>query len=256
MWPASVVLILYLGLCAWLWLMQRSLIYFPTAAVDNPLADELLLDSHGETLQVWRLSAGNERAVIYFGGNAEEVSQNSPDMLEHLGDRTIYLVNYRGYGGSSGSPAEVALFQDALSVYDHVAGQHASVAVIGRSLGSGVAAYLAASRKISRLVLATPYDSLTGVAQAAYPVFPVALLMRDRFDSLGRAAQIRVPTLIAIAELDEVIPRQHSEKLAAAIAPSLVEVTVIEGATHNTIGTVPQYMWSITRFLNGPDNER
>ena len=249
MWVVSVILIVYLGLCAWLWLTQRSLIYYPTPAVSNPLADELLLESGGETLQVWRVSHGHEHGVIYFGGNAEEVSQNSAELLRYFDDLTVYLVNYRGYGGSSGTPAEAALFQDALSVYDFVARRHAEISVIGRSLGSGVATYLAAARQTSRLVLVTPFDSLDRVAQAAFPLFPVSLLIRDRFDSLARAESIRVPTLIAIAEHDEVIPRAHSDNLAAAIDPSLLQVTVIYGAGHNTIGGQAQYMQSLSEFL-------
>jgi hypothetical protein len=250
-WIISVILIVYLGLCGWLWLRQRSLIYYPTPSVNNPLAEELLLESDREVLQIWRVSQGNEHAVIYFGGNAEDVSQNSAEFLRYLDDLTVYLVNYRGYGGSSGSPAESGLFLDALSVYDFVARQHAEISVIGRSLGSGVATYLAAARTTNRLVLVTPFDSLDRVAQAAFPLFPVSLLMQDRFDSLGRASRIRVPTLIMIAEHDEIIARGHSENLAAAIDPSLLEVRVIDGAGHNTIGSLPQYERLLSAFLRG-----
>ena len=250
------ILAVYLALCAWLWLTQRSLIYYPTPAVDNPLADELLVESGGESLQIWRLSPGRDHAIIYFGGNAEEVSQNSPDFLRHLADLTVYLVNYRGYGGSSGSPDEDALFLDALSIYDFVAGRHSRISVVGRSLGSGVATFLATARETSRLVLVTPYDSLASVAQAAYPIIPVSLLLRDRFDSLARAADIRVPTLIAIAEFDEVIPRVHSERLVAAIDPTLATVIVVSGSGHNTIGDSPEYSRSMSEFLSGNRDDR
>lgn len=255
-WILSLIVLAYAGVCVMLWSKQGSLIYYPTAAVANPLADELRLDSGGESLQLWRLAAGNEHAVIYFGGNAEDVSLNSSDMLRYLGGATVYLVNYRGYGGSSGTPSEVSLFRDALSVYDYVAGHHPEISIVGRSLGSGVATYLATSRETSRLVLVTPYDSLVNVAQAAYPIVPVSLLLRDRYDSVGRADAIRVPTLVAIAEFDEVIARAHTDRLVAALEPSITSVEIIGGATHNTIGDRPQYMRLMSRFLLGRDNIR
>lgn len=241
--------LVYGGLCAYLFATQRSLIYFPTPEVDNPLAEEIRLDAGGATLKIWRLGAGSDHAVIYFGGNAEQVSMNTRDFLHLLPEFTVYLVNYRGYGGSTGSPAEAALYDDALAVYDQVADQHARISTIGRSLGSGVATYLATARDLERMVLVTPYDSIHRLAQASLPMFPVSLMLKDRFDSLARAGDIDVPTLLLVAENDGVIPARHSEALAAAIDPRLVEVVVVRSATHNTIQDVPEYGLALTRFL-------
>lgn len=241
--------LVYGGLCGYLYLAQRSLIYFPTPEVDNPHAEALRLESGGETLKVWRLGAASEHAVIYFGGNAEDVSMNTPDFLRHLPEFTVYLVNYRGYGGSTGRPAEDALYADALAVYDFVDERHARVSTIGRSLGSGVATYLATSRDLERLVLVTPYDSIDRLAQASFPIFPVSLLLKDRYDSLGRAEGINVPTLLLIAGNDGIIPAKHSQALAAAIDPELVDAIVIDDATHNTISYAPEYSAALSAFL-------
>jgi hypothetical protein len=121
--------------------------------------------------------------------------------------------------------------------------------VIGRSLGSGVAAHLASVRDVRRLVLVTPFDSLVNVARAHFGYFPVSLLMRDRYDSGRLVPAIRAPVLIIIAAHDEIIPRARSDALAAAFGPSRARVTVLDGVGHNDIDDRPRYLESIAEFL-------
>src|SRR5260370_41081884 len=90
-------------------------------------------------------------ALIYFGGNAEDVSLNMPSLSAGFPDSAIYLLHYRGYGGSSGRPSEGALFADALTLFDQVHSKHPDVDVVGRSLGSGIAVYVASLRPVTRL---------------------------------------------------------------------------------------------------------
>jgi pimeloyl-ACP methyl ester carboxylesterase len=108
-------------------------------------------------------------------------------------DRAIYLLHYRGYGGSSGTPSEKALFADALTLFDEVRTKHSSVDVVGRSLGSGVAVYVASLRPVARLVLVTPFDSLEGLAALRFPYVPVKWLLRDKFESWRFAPQVTAP---------------------------------------------------------------
>ncbi|MDX1404657.1 MAG: alpha/beta fold hydrolase [Woeseiaceae bacterium] len=245
----STVILVYAACCAYLFVAQRSFIYFPTAESAAFAADDLRLQVDGATLQLWRVNGGNRDAIIYFGGNAEDVAQNVPDFSTMFAGSTIYLVNYRGYGASDGSPSESTLIADALAVYDHVSETHDRIAVIGRSLGSGIAVQLAASREVSRLVLITPYDSILNVARSAYPIFPVSLLLKDRYDSLSFASEIDKPVLLLIAEHDEFIPFEGSRRLAESMDPALTTFTVIDGAGHNTIQNFPQYTQALTGFL-------
>ena len=169
------VAVAYGVLCAWVFFTQRGQIYFPTPESEAPGAQALWVESQGERIKVWVVARPGGRALLYFGGNAEDVAGNVESFSEAFPDRSLYLVNYRGYGGSSGRPSETALVADALAVFDHVRTQHADVAVMGRSLGSGVAVQLAAARPVSRLVLVTPFDSLVNVAKEYFRWLPVGL---------------------------------------------------------------------------------
>jgi hypothetical protein len=245
----AAVAITYGLLCAWVYATQRGQIYFPTPESQNPDAQDLWLQSQGERIKLWVVRRPGSKALIYFGGNAEDVAGNIESFAAAFPDRSLFLVNYRGYGGSSGKPSEAGLIADSLAIFDHVSREHSDVAVMGRSLGSGVAVQLASQRPVSRLVLVTPFDSLVNVARHYFRWLPVGLLMRDRFDSANVAREVTAPVLVVIAGEDEIIPRTRSKALASAFAPGQVEVVVVPGVGHNTLDLSPGYLETVRRFL-------
>jgi hypothetical protein len=192
--------------------------------------------------------AGAE-AVIYFGGNAEDVSLSLDTFREAFPGRAFYLPHYRGYGGSGGSPSEQGLVADALALFDFVRARHARVVLVGRSLGSGLAVRVASQRAVSRLVLVTPYDSITGVAAWHFPWVPVRWLLRDRYESWRYAPLVNVPTWIIAAEHDEVIPRVSTELLRTRFRPGIATYTVIPGTGHNTISDTAAYWHELVSFV-------
>ena len=236
-------------LCAFLFFAQRSMLYFPTPEVKLSGAESISLKVAGETLRIWGRPAAGPQALIYFGGNAEDVSANLSSFARAMPGRALYLVNYRGYGGSSGSPSEQGLFSDALAVYDWVREKHPGIAVVGASLGSGVAVYLASARKVDRLVLVAPFDSIENLARARFPLLPISLLLKDKFDSAARVPGITAKTLVVIAGNDEMIARERSDALVARFPADQVRVEIIDGATHNSIAESPRYLQLIAGFL-------
>ncbi len=165
-------------------------------------------------------------------------------------DHAIYAVNYRGYGGSTGSPSQAALFQDALAIYDHVKANHLAVSTIGWSLGSGVATYLASERDINKLVLITPFDSILNVAKHQYPLYPIEQLLRDHYNSAAIAPKVDSKVLILIAEEDRLIPPAHAEKLAKAFSESQRNVIRIPWVNHYNIGESQDYLRYLNSFLS------
>jgi pimeloyl-ACP methyl ester carboxylesterase len=248
----ALVGIAYLALCAWMYATQRSQIYFRVAASQPMGAQALWLETEGERIKVWNVARPGPRALIYFGGNAEDVAGNIGEFSAAFPEHSIYLVNYRGYGGSSGRPTETALFVDALAVFDLVHAQHADIAVMGRSLGSGVAVHVASRRPVDRLVLVTAFDSLANVAREHLRFLPVDWLLRDRYESASRAPDVKAPVLVVVAGEDEIIPRARSDALIAAFAPGQVQVRVLQGMTHNSVDLSPEYFQSVREFLMAP----
>lgn len=239
---ASLAALVYAGLCAALFLFQRSLLYLPHPPTSKHSAQTITVEVEGAKLEVVSHRSGTPDAILYFGGNAEDVSSSMPEMQSAFPDQAIYLPRYRGYGGSSGKPSEAALFSDALALFDLVRKNHQNITVIGRSLGSGVAVHVASLRPVKRLVLITPFDSILELAEGLYPFFPVRWLLRDRFESGKYAAAVTAPTRIIAAEHDEVVPRSSTEKLFHRFGAGVADIKIVTGAGHNDISGGPDYM--------------
>lgn len=248
------VCVIYLGICLALFLLQRKFLYFPVPAVISstlPMNVEgISFETDGQVLQGWLINKGHDKALIYYGGNAENIEQNI-DFFKVINlEYTVYLIPYRGYGNSSGTPSEEKLYQDALYIFDELNKQHLSVSLMGRSLGTGVATYVASQRKIENLILVTPFDSIENVAKNIYWIFPVALLIRDKYNSLERAGIITADDiLILVAEKDEVIPRARTENLEKELRNRQFESIIIKGAGHNDISIYPEFSLSIQKTL-------
>lgn len=239
---------LYAGLCLLMFLTQRSQIYFPVQESAVTGALPMRFPGDGADLKVWTVTRPGRAALIYFGGNAEDVGASIGRFADRLPEHSLYFVNYRGYGGSTGEPSERALVDDAIALYDQLRTRYAEIHVLGRSLGSGVAVQLASERDVRRLVLVTPFDSLVKVAGAHLPWMPVTLLMRDRFDSAGRAPRVTSESLVVVAEADEIIPRARSEALVRAFRDR-PRVVILEGARHNEVDLDPRYLDEVAAFL-------
>jgi len=237
-----VILSAYLGACALLFVFQRSLIYFPQPRTYGSPTTTDTLKLPGVSLSLSVRPHPGPKALIYFGGNAEDVSWNLPAFSRAFPEHSIYLLHYRGYGESSGKPSEEAIHADSLALFDKVHAEHAEITVVGRSLGSGVATRLTSERPVSRLLLVTPYNSFQDLGAAQYPFFPVRWLLKDKFESWRYAARITVPTLLIAAEHDEVIPRSSTEALFHHFPPGIAEMKIIRGTGHNSISESPEYL--------------
>jgi hypothetical protein len=253
----------FCGFTGLLYVIQESLIFFPVS-IDRaalqaikkrfPRAEELTIDTaDNKKLHGWLVKpegAVKPPLVIYFGGNAEEVSWliNEAPKLRNW---AVCLMNYRGYGLSEGRPGEQALYSDALAVYDRLFKRGdvdaQRIVVMGRSIGTGVATYLAQHRPIKGAILICPFDSLVSVGKKHYPFLPVTLLLKHSFDSFSRAAAINIPLLALIAKDDEIVPRESSLRLIERWGgPGTT--ALIEGG-HNTLQDYPGYWESIQQFL-------
>ena len=252
----------YVGLCALLYLFQDRLIFYPQPLPESvrravaalPGTEEMEVEAaDGTRLQGWLRHQGDASPrglVIYFGGNAEEVSGQILDAAE-LAPWSVAAFNYRGYGRSEGEPSEAALVSDALVIYERLAARAdidaERIVVLGRSLGGGVAVPLAARRPVRALILVSPFDSLRSIARKTYPFVPVTPLLRHPFDSLALAPQVAAPVLVLAGERDDLIPPAHSRRLVDAWAgPRRFELLPDTG--HNDIHLAPRY-WPAMREL-------
>ena len=234
-----------------LYISQRSLIYYPVSQINHSYNTEQFAVNN-VSISAVVVNEQSDHAIMYFGGNAETVVGEAAVFERIFPHHTLYLINYRGYAGSTGKPTEVGLYEDAVKIFDILSKRHQTISAIGRSLGSGVVTYLASVRKPERLVLVTPFDSLQSLAQEIYPVYPMSLLLKDKYDSISRVEEIEAPVLIIVADEDYIVPRKNTQRLIAAFPPTQVKAYVIERGGHNSVSITGEYYQVIQDYLNEP----
>jgi len=254
--------LIYAAVTALVWFAQERLIFYPQPPLGRASAppgwrlEDVSFRTQDGTVLVGVLAlppASRPAAVIYFGGNAEEVTSYAPEVEQTYGQRAVLLVNYRGYGASGGTPSEKHLVSDGTELVDWLRARSGidaeRVAIHGRSLGTGVAVQVAAARSPRCVVLTSPFASARDVAREMYPWLPVAFLLRHPFDSLAVAPRLTVPVLILMGSADTLIAPRHSQALARAWgAPA--ESVMLEGFGHNDVQVNPRYAASIRAFLD------
>ena len=252
----------YLAIMAVVWLMQERLLFYPQPAAAKPRAPSgwRLEEIRHKTADGAELAgvlvmppAERPPLVIYYGGTAEEVTSMAPLAAEDYGARAVLLVNYRGYGASTGRPSERALVAAAVELFDRISQRKdldtTRIALHGRSLGSGVAVQVAALRGARCVLLTSPFASALEVAQEIYPWLPVRMLMRHPFDSAAVAPRLKMPALFLMGDADDLVPRRHSERLASLWAGP-VERVGFAGFGHNDVSLNPRYTTAVHSFLD------
>ena len=246
---AGLPMLAYTGICGWMYAQQRELMYYPQFTRDGVPPADFVVTRPDATLNGWVVNPGRPNAILYFGGNAESIHDRRDEFARWFPDSAVYLLPYRGYGPNDGSPSEAALFSDALALFDQVKSQQpeAQITVIGRSLGTGVASYVASQRPVSRVALITPFDSMVDVAQAHYPWLPVSWLVQDRYESVRHLESYAGPVLLIRAGKDRVIPPANTDRLIAALRrpPQVLE---LKDADHNSVGEHPAYAQVLSTF--------
>jgi uncharacterized protein len=216
------------------------------------LTDITIKTNDQTTLRGWMIHNSVEEKsplIIYFGGNNENVP---PSFFNRLSGWNIAFVNYRGYGLSGGNPSETNLKADALIIYDTLSQRkdvdNRDIVIIGRSLGTGVATYIANVRAVSGVVLISPYDSMVSVVEDLFPLFPFRFV-NNHFDSIDLAASITSPVLSFIGENDYTIRPQRSNLLLSKWGGEK-QSRLVQGANHNSILSNSILNEEINKFLN------
>lgn len=225
--------------------VQKQLLYFPNepsrelrATPDDAglsFEDLRIETADGETLHAWYIPSSASRAVvIQFHGNAGNIGDRIgfAQLFHSLGVDTL-LVDYRGYGQSTGRPSETGTYRDAEAAWHYLVRQRQvppeKIILHGRSLGGAVAAYLATQVQPAGLVLDSTFTSVPDIATALYPWLPARWFVRIKYDTLQRVAAIEAPIVVLHARHDDIIPYQHGQRLAEAAGAELV---TLEGS-HN-----------------------
>jgi dipeptidyl aminopeptidase/acylaminoacyl peptidase len=261
---AGIASMLWLGLAAAITANQRRLVFNPNIKreVLRPRSSGhrtrpiVLRAKDGTKLSGWLMTpsvVGPHPGVVYFGGRSEEVSWVARDAGKLFPGMAVLAVNYRGYGDSQGDPAEQHMVDDGRMLFDWLAERgHVDpkrIAVVGRSLGSGVAVQVAMERPANSVVLITPYDSILAIAKRRFRAMPIEYVLRHRFESVKYASALKAPTYVLRAAFDDIVPHSHTDLLVAKLGRLHKDETVPD-SDHMNIPYLAATQDRIAEFLS------
>ncbi len=249
---AGILAVGYAAICLALFLLQGRMIFFPRPLQATPSAPgvaPVAVERPDAVLRGWVTNPDAAGPlVIYFGGNAEELSETVATFAGL--DAVTALVNYRGYGASSGLPSAAHLVADAAAVVEDLRerfGAERKTVLIGRSLGSGIAALAAQATGVDGLILVSPYRSIERIAQSRFPYIPVRWLLRHNIDAAAAVPGLPPRTLVVYAVADRVVPTAESRALVALLPPT-TQVVEFNGV-HGVPLTTPPIWPAISAFV-------
>lgn len=260
------ILILIIAFFVYLLILQKKMVFFPQPP--SEIEDEVCIQMQdGAKIKGWvvenKFGDNKPNILLYFGGNKEEVSTILEDMKKLKG-WAVVLLNFRGYGSSEGKPSEKKLYSDSLEIYDHFSKlsdkyDTSKIVVMGRSLGSGVATYVASQRNVSGVILVAPYDKISNVAKYKFPKLSFAIniifKLRFSFDSLSRAHMITAPLLVLATPADKSVPYPLSQNLLKTWKGPLKLINIPD-ETHRSLSNTTMYWNGIAEFLDNLSNTR
>lgn len=196
------------------------------------------------------------KIILYFGGNAENTNYTAIEISKHpefLNYKWI-LLNYPEYNGSSGKAGEKNFYLYSEIIFEHIIDQYKEniieIILMGRSIGSGVASYLNSIKKIDKLILITPFDSIETIAKKHFSLYPFSFLIKHKFPTIEYIKKINNPILVLIAKEDEIIPSESTNNLIKELEKKQdVKIYILDNATHNTISNFPNYWKYLDQFI-------
>ena len=221
----SLVVLVYLLVTLGLYVFQRNLLYHPTE--NNYSGDKLTINiekvkittEDNIELLAWyhKKDIKKNKTILYLHGNAGSL-ENRIHKINHFDDMNInfLLLAWRGFNGNAGKPTEEGLYQDARSAVKWLMNQgviEENIIIYGESLGTGVATEIAQKKNFAGIILESPFTSMIAAGKSKYPIFPIKLLLKDKYESDKKIKNIMSPILVMHGEADKIVPFWMGEKI-------------------------------------------
>lgn len=256
----KIVAFLYFLIGIVLYMFQEKLLFLPTVLAEDYKYtsvynfEEITLEPEDNvTLNAIHYKVEKPKGVmLYFHGNAGDLSRWSKVSEFFVAKNyDVLIMDYRTYGKSKGKLSEQAFYNDAQLFYNYLLKQYeaSKITIYGRSLGTGIATYVASKNKAKQLILETPYSSITAVAKHRFPVFPIKWLLKYKFPSEDFIKKVTCPITIFHGAEDKVVPYQFGVKLAEQAKKDQVNFITIDNGSHNNLVTFDAYLEGIDKIL-------
>ncbi len=258
----KIVVIIYLVVGSGLYFFQEKLLFHPVSLPEDykfsfeiPFREINLAVDNEKKIDIVQFTVPDsicKGVVLYFHGNSRNINRCAPCAINFTKNRyEVWMIDYPGFGKSTGKRTEQILYDDALRLYKMARARFSpgNIIIYGKSIGTGIATELASIRDTKRLILETPYYSLDALIQRFFPIYPVKPLIKFSFPSYKYFEKITAPVTIFHGTDDGMIPYSQSKKLMNVIK-SGAELITIEKGGHNNLNDFPLFHQKLDSVLS------
>jgi len=241
--------------------LQEKLLFLPTVLAKDyeyrfnyPFDELFLKTAKNAVINALHFKIDNPKGVIlYFHGNAGDLSRWG-SITEYFveKDYDVLVMDYRTYGKSTGKLSEDALYHDAQFCFEYLKEHYeeSEITLYGRSLGTGIATYLASKHRPRQLILETPYYSMVDIVKKRFPIIPMKQLMTYKLPSHEFIKHVKCPIAMFHGTDDKVVPIESAKQLYHSVSNENIAFTIIEGGSHNNLVEFETYHQGIDEVLN------
>ena len=221
----TVIILFYLLLVIFVFYYQRNLLYHPfennytTERANFSYEEVFIPTSDGKKLKAWfhKKDIKQKKTLLFFHGNAGNLSNRiyKLNLIKNF-DINFLIVAYRGFSGNEGNPTEEGLYQDARDALEWLNKQEikdSQIIIYGESLGTGVSVEIAQNKKFSGIILESPFTSMVDAGKHYYFYLPVSFLLKDRYETIKKLKNIKIPILVMHGERDKIVPFYMGKKV-------------------------------------------
>ena len=258
------VAVLYCSFCLYYYLNQDSFLYHPNKnvylypdTVNLKYEDIYLTTQNSVKINAWYIPAESKMAktILCCHGNAGNISNRleTIEIFHNLG-LNVFIFDYEGFGKSEGYPSEQGTYQDALTAWNYLIKEKKcnsdDIVIFGQSLGGAIAANLAVKVNPAGLIIESTFTSISEIGQKMFPLFPVSLLLKNKYSSIDIISEVKCPVLVIHSREDYLTPYFHGEKLFDKISAEKHFLEITGGHNEGFLESGETYIDGIKNFID------
>lgn len=263
----SIIILFYTIILVIIYNIQTRMIFMPvklSAAYrfdnTNPYEEIFIKTNDNEFINGLLFKTNSDKVILYFHGNAGSLDswQYIHNSLKAL-DYNFFIIDFRGYGKSTGKITEEGLYKDGQAAYDFLVQKgfkRENIILYGRSIGTGIAVDIASKNKSKALILESPFSTFKKLANSKLPFLFPSLFLKYSFDNLEKINRINTPLLIMHGKKDQLIPIKFGKALYDNYKGVKKDFLAIEEGHHNDLPSFPGYRDAIQRFIENKENKK
>jgi hypothetical protein len=224
----SVIITIYVIIAITAYCIQEKIIYSPPAILQEQKDIQIIYyNVNNAAIKTYFSKGASSETIMYLGAHDEDIAIKIKTLKSAFPNKSLHLINYRGYANSIGIPSETAIYSDTGEIYKIISSKSSNVTIVGNEMGANIAIKIAYDFPVKNIILISPSDSISNAIHDHFPFLPISTLFRDKFNAMRFAPLVRAKTKVIAYEKGGYISIERSKNIYKKFAPGIANITLI-----------------------------